>query len=257
MSVSKSHAKVRQNFAQMAQVKAETFAIDLADKIMQIPSPDLHVVNGPIKDLDRIFEKANGRYDGNLNEVNDIGRLRILFNDPTQFLAVRDLFNSDQKLDRFNNALRTNGIEIVEFEDNYLEPKAHGYIGSNLIIAIDLGKGRLENFEIQFMHENMQLTDKITHATYEEQRSIIEQADEENRNMSNEEEQIVIGYQVAGANLYKADARHYGLISLFENPNIHDDIINKMQAQLQELQAANNTPAYQDVYAPCICPDIA
>ena len=252
MSVSKDHIKIRQNFAQMIKEKATSFAVNMTRDIMHIPH-DLTgkpVVNGDVKEADRILEKANGRYNGHLDEITDIGRLSILFNDPDQFLAVRNLFQSEQKMKYFAKELEKSGIKIKEFEDNYAKPKDHGFIGANLIISITFKKGRTEDFEIQFKHRDMVEVDKQTHKTYKAQRSIEERAKAENRDLNDKDKKLVLGYQISNAHLYKTCAQHHGLDNLLDDPNAFDNIINKMQAKLQELQADDNVPAYQDTYVP-------
>ncbi|MEZ5814828.1 MAG: hypothetical protein R3E13_08975 [Alphaproteobacteria bacterium] len=228
----------KQKRAAMAQSTGEAFAADLAQEMGLYP--ELAIQRGPIKDIARIFEKAEGRCKGRIEEVNDVSRCKLIFKTPYDFVKARQILSQyDNTPGKFVKKWKNHNVKIIEFEDNYAEPKPHGFIGANLVIEIDLGKNRSERYEVQFMHENMQLTDQITHRLYEEIRTLqegaviravraatepVEVPDRRKQKkeyqaflqkvMTNEEKAAVAGYEKTTKNLYEADAYNYGLTLL-------------------------------------------
>ena len=231
----------KQKRAEMIRTTGEAVSRDIAREMGLDPA--VAVVRGPPKELHRLFEKADGRCNGVIEDVNDVERSRTLFSDPKQFLVARKLFaQHDSNPSDFVQKWANRGVTVKEFEDNYWERKPHGFIGANLVLEITK-RGVTEFYEDQFMHERMQLTDEMTHEMYEETRKIIEGAlirsaielrnlgeildipkDEKARRalaeslMTEDEKEAVHEYENSIRSLYAADRRNYDLMCL-KNPN--------------------------------------
>ena len=201
--------------AEMSQERLERYARALAEDMGLMP--DMAVSRGPLKNLQRIFDKANGRLGGDITQVKDIARARILFETPEQMLKAREMLTSPQA--PFHKLWSKRGVEVVEFSDHYLDPKSHGYIGAHLTVKVDLGKGRQGFYEIQFMHKDMQLTDMKTHQMYEHLRRIEENAVAMGRPLSHVERNRMDNLKQQITQMYQDDAKKYGLVSLQRKPD--------------------------------------
>lgn len=217
----KGNAEQRQKAAEQARSPLNKFQTHLAKFIGATPETD--IVRPRIKNLDRIFEKAAGRCDGDINQLTDICACRILFNDNKQIHTLRELADYWLKWEThptkvpyrsFIKNWEDKEFRITEIDDNFAKPKKHGYRGMNLTVMVPLNKNRSQLCEIQIMHEQMQLTDKITHAAYEAIRSTKEKAVAQGRELSDEEREMVENYMQTIKTIYDGDASNYGLKSL-------------------------------------------
>lgn len=207
-ALSKTLARTLQKHGEQAIQRLEGAAMSLAEELGL--DPYTNVVRGPVKDMERIFEKA-ARYDNNLQEIPDLCRVRILFNNPSQVLLARALLKNGSA---FVNNLDQKSLHFVEADDSFFEPKQHGFRGFQIIFNMDLGKNRMVKGEIQLLHENMQQTDQISHTLYEEIRSIEDRARGQDRDLNANEKAAISGYYKTNKALYDADAKNYGLYIL-------------------------------------------
>jgi hypothetical protein len=216
-----------QGRSQQAQTDAERFGhalcravgLDPEDPVVSTPGlEDVKVFSrGPLKTLQRILEKADGRLNGAVHRVPDVARYRIYFNDPSQIWALRGLLIRTRKgkAQGFEAHWEDRGVKITGVDDFYLKPLSHGYIGLHVTCEIKMKKGGPPaRVEYQFMHDHMRLTDKLTHATYDAKRQIHEKASKEKRELTEDEELAIYNYNMTNAALYEGDARNYGLTQL-------------------------------------------
>ncbi|MGQ0526574.1 MAG: hypothetical protein ACT4OY_00855 [Alphaproteobacteria bacterium] len=190
-----AQATIMQNWGKQAQKHGESYARSLAKELGV--DPDTCVQRGPVKELKRIIEKAHGRENGIIKNVKDVVRFRILFNNPKQIEDLRKILRPGKVSSAFNQTWENRDVCIMDVDDYYAEPKKHGYIGLHLAVDTCIGKGRKSPVEIQLMHENMQLTDKVTREMYNEIRRIEETAQIENRELTENEKNTLIGYRSA------------------------------------------------------------
>jgi hypothetical protein len=158
--------------AEMARSKLTKFATALA---RELGLEDHNERLCRIKLLERIFGKAAERSEGDVRGVRDICAERILFSETSDIVAFRKLLAQGSKSDFYLKSLEK-GVRIVEVEDHFAEPKKHGFIGININLEVQLGKGRVHIVELQLMHVDMVETDKVSHEIYEQIRSYDELA---------------------------------------------------------------------------------
>lgn len=199
-------AETLQRHADQGIQRMERIASNLTEELGL--SPNLALQRGPKKNIQRIFDKAADRYNNRIQDIPDICRVRILFNHPSQILLARKLLQDGSE---FRKAWDGGNIEIVEVDDTFLKPKEHGFRGFQIILRINLGKGRFIKGEIQLLHEKMQNTDKLSHLIYQAIREIKDGAKAEGRELTETENETVDGYQKSNKELYNADAKNYGL----------------------------------------------
>jgi hypothetical protein len=191
--------------AEMARSKLRKFSVALAE---EIGLNEDSVVPGPIKELGRIFDKASGRYDGDVRRICDICRQRILFDNPADVVAFRRLLSQGVHSKFYQEAM-DHGVRIAEVEDCFAKPKKHGYIGINIQLEIDLGKGRTHVAELQLMHRDMVEADKTSHYLYDQIRLIDEQ--ESFRTLTEDEKNARESYLKSNKALYEAESARLGL----------------------------------------------
>lgn len=191
--------------AEMARSELRKFSVSLAEA-MGLEAGN--VVPGPIKELGRIYDKATGRYDGNVRRICDICRQRVLFNSPADVVAFRRLLSQGSNSAFYQESL-DHGVKIAEVEDCFAEPKKHGYIGINIQLEIDLGKGRKHIAELQLMHRDMVEADKTSHYLYDQIRLLDEQATF--RPLTEDEKNARASYLESNKALYEAESARLGL----------------------------------------------
>lgn len=198
--------------AEMAQHRLAQFGQALTEEIGSDPYTDYII--GPLKTLSRAFEKAITRYNGDISAITDFCRHRILFNDPDQIKQLRSIFGPGINSHPFATTWLNRGFEVVQFKDYYMDPKSHGFIGLNLTIKVDLGKGRYHICELQFSHEAMLDVDKESHAIYEQIRVIVDTANTEGRDLTDDEIGQIGYLQDENRALYQYAANSLGLDQL-------------------------------------------
>lgn len=198
-----------------AAKKASVEAIPYAHRIALALGLDSHkaVVEGPLKKLDRIFEKAIGKHDGQLDEVPDVGRLRILIEKPEDIVALRRQF-----VGRDGGLIQThptNKITVTEFQDNFLHPSSTGRIAVHIALDIRIpGQVDPVPYEIQVIHKDMVKTEIFTHDNYQQACRIERRAKAEGRSLTEDEEAAIEHYRESNRRRYLADALRLGLYEL-------------------------------------------
>ncbi len=148
--------------------------------------PNLAIVEGPVKTLKRVFEKAANKYNGDISQVPDLCRLRILFDDPKQIETFRKIFGPGKNSHPFHERMEKKNYylaskenpEIDDIEDFFEWPKAHGYVGINLNVVIYLNKyPEPIPCEIQIQHKNMQDTYEASRVLYKKMRPLTDKLD--------------------------------------------------------------------------------
>jgi hypothetical protein len=171
------------------------------------------VVEGPLKKLDRIFEKAIGKHDGHLDEVPDVGRLRILIEKPEDIEALRRRFvaRNGEILEEHPS----NKITVTEFQDNFLHPSSTGRIAIHIALDVRI-PGQIDPvpYEIQVIHKDMVATEIFTHDNYQRACEIERKAKAECRKLTADESQAIEHYRESNRQRYMADALRLGLYDL-------------------------------------------
>ncbi len=175
-------------------------------------NPETAVVKGPIKKLDRIFEKAIGKLNGQLEQVPDVGRLRILIEGPEQVLALRRMFLDQRR--SFTVMHPTNEVTVNEFEDFFWAPSKTGRVAIHLGLDVNLSGSRRVPFEIQIIHRDMQETEQFTHDNYQKSCEIERKAKHENREPTENETSSMNAYRESNKQRYLADALRLNLYDL-------------------------------------------
>lgn len=186
--------------AQMASSGVEKFARELA-LVLDI-DPDINYQRAALKKMGRIMEKARNKYEGDVRSICDIARGRILFDDPDQIHTLRSMMKAGKKTHPFIQKWAERGIYLVHFEDCFENPKSSGYVGINMKLSIDLGKGRHHICELQLMHRDMVHTDMESRRLYERIRLVTDQAQAQGRELTDQEQKRVGTMQKENRALY-------------------------------------------------------
>lgn len=202
------------------------FARNLAKQIGL--KPTAAVKEGPNKRLLRIFEKAIGKYDGQVREVPDIARMRILFEKPEDIENLRTLIlggNPRYYAEKQGGSARLgfiqqewrhpcNNIELTEFEDFCHIPSSTGRVGVHMQLKVRIPGKRERLYEIQCLHKDMQTTEDLTHNNYMNAHKIRRTAMSEGRDLTPEEERAIEAYDNSSKERYLADSLRLDLFPL-------------------------------------------
>ncbi len=179
--------------------------------------PHKAIQEGPEKDHVRVYEKAIEKYNGKAEKVSDIARWRLLYPNIQTILDTRQTIREKDQDGSFLNGWEQSGITLHEVDDSYFIPKKHGFRGLQLTFHVAVGKEphiKQVKCELQFLHEHMQNTDRITHITYEEKRGLESKAKTKNRPLTAHEEAAINNYEKSIIALYEGDAENYELYKL-------------------------------------------
>lgn len=176
--------------------------------------PAIDIIKGPIKDLARIYEKAADKYGGRVDKVCDIARERLLFEDTNVVSNLRSMLGPGKNSDPFLRDWKEKGVEIVEMEDYFAQPKEHGYFSMHLKVSVDLGKGRYHMCEIQVKHRDQLAADELSRTWYQEIRKITDVAASEGRKLNDVEKACIKAMLDANIALYEAEAHRLELVGL-------------------------------------------
>ncbi|PZQ44493.1 MAG: hypothetical protein DI551_10010 [Micavibrio aeruginosavorus] len=208
------------NYAEFARSTGIKYALALANELAI--SVD-GVKMGPPKLPARILEKAIGRYKGRVHEVSDVCRLRVELPDADTVLALRKLISPRNMNDKgksfdFSSEFHENwakkGITLLECEDTYAHPTETGFMAINNKYKVDLGKGRTQMIEIQFVLRDMVPIYDTTHVYLENKRAIIDNAKAQDRLLSKDERALIKEHDEAAQALHFAGAMEYRLLPL-------------------------------------------
>jgi hypothetical protein len=224
--------------AQMAQNPLLAFATALAQELHIEPST--HVIKGPLKLRERADDKA-AKYKGNFNEIPDLVRDRVLFDEIGQVIAFRSMMKPGKANSRFLQEWEKRGIRIVDVDDAFLSRKKSGYVGINVSVEIDLGKGRWHTGEIQLMHEGMQGVYEDTKYNYDHHiRPVTDIAFAEGRDLTAEESARIAPFQQANKDMYNGaivQNRLAGLLSKAAFDGLIQDIQDQKASHLRPVSA--------------------
>ncbi|MCC6597569.1 MAG: hypothetical protein IT559_02120 [Alphaproteobacteria bacterium] len=206
-------------------------------------NPDEAVVDGPIKKLPRIFEKA-AKLDGQVEKVPDIARLRILIKKPEDIINLRKMLLGDKPKyegegDRMGVLLNKhpqNNIIVNEFEDYFHVPSSTGRVAVHIGLKVPLSSTRSIPVEIQVIHEDMLGTEDLTHDNYEKSCQIERRAKEEGRPQTPQEAEAISLYRQSNESLYTADCFAYDLMKL-RRPDKRKKIVPNLYAVPQHEYA--------------------
>jgi hypothetical protein len=213
---------------QQAQTKAQRFvdfmAIEIGLNPDELVAPELWdeagkpikiVTRGEPKEPQRTVEKANAKHGGRVEDVADAGtRFTTIFRHAPQILHLRSLLPREgEKGNKLTEFWAKKGIILVSYDDHFLDPKEHGYVGFDLKFKVLQKGGFFSNCEDKFLYEHMRATDFYTRGAYKEMRKIRDNAKTQGRKLTESEEQASERYkqQIKGA--YEADMKNpaYGL----------------------------------------------
>lgn len=169
--------------------------------------PDLNVAMGPIKTLERIWQKAAGRKHGRVDHVTDICRERLKVESYKDVIELRKLSRNPD----FYKEWEEKGIKIIEFEDYFAYPNERGFRGINMLLHVDLGKGRYHVCELQIIHKEMEATLEASHANHKKIRDIKELAVTQGRKLSEKELIDIKNFENESQELHQQDAERLNL----------------------------------------------
>jgi hypothetical protein len=206
-------AKIEQVISRAEQTKSAgwKYAMALCDKLGFHPDSSIHM--GPIKDPQRIAEKAAARYQGDVEKVGDVCRLYITLNTLDDVARVQAVLFPGRN-DPFHKSWDKKGISLVEVKDNFTHPTTTGWIGFNCKLQADLGKGRKQMFEVQIIPEQMTDVYETTHTYLENKRKIQDTAAAQHRLLSPDEEKQLANYSEMAKGRHEAVAKEFGFFSL-------------------------------------------
>lgn len=187
-----------------AKSLARELDLEMGDQAVQI---------GPQKTMARIFEKAVGKYNGNLEEIGDAGRLRCLLDGPEDVMHLRRMFAAG-KGGRCIPYHPDNYVTVVGFQDFFWEPSKTGRIGYHVDLDVTISGGKSVGIEIQFIDKHMVGTEKATHLNYQKVTAIERKALREGRPLREEELQSIEEYRDSTQKMYLGDAINYGYYDL-------------------------------------------
>lgn len=215
--------------AELARAHIQRYARDLAEEI-GLPV-ETSVKMGPIKTLSRIWEKAIGKYQGQVEKICDICRERLLISSPDDVLALRRMFDPRRE-NEFSERWKGRGIHPVEFEDYFAKPSSTGFRGINIKLAVDMGKGRYHVCELQVVHKDMLKTLDITHVLFEEIRTLEGAAAAKDRDLSAFDQDKVREMKEETIRLHEEDAVALGLKDL-EIPQANESVYYARRSSMQ------------------------
>ncbi len=170
---------------------------------------DFAIHMGPIKDPRRIIEKANARYDGDVEKVGDVCRLQILIRS-TEDVERVEAFLFPGRKDPFHQSWAKKGVELLEVKNNFSHPTTTGWIGFNCKFEADLGKGRKQTFEVQIIPDVMLDVYETSHTYLENKRSIQDTAAAQKRQLSPDEKAQIDNYSRMATDLHRSVASEFG-----------------------------------------------
>lgn len=168
---------------------------------------------GPNKTLPRMFEKAIGKLDGHLEDIGDVGRLRVLIDSPEQVLALRRMFHVPPR-GKFEHVHVDNHVAVVGFQDYFWEPSKTGRIAFHIDLEVMVSGGQSVGIEIQCIDRRMLKTENSTHVNYQKACAIERKANSENRELTSDEVTAMNNYRESNRKMYIADSLNYGYYDL-------------------------------------------
>lgn len=187
---------------------------------------DQAVKMGPIKTLERIWQKAIGKYDGRVEKICDIARERLYINSPADIIDLRSLFGPG-KAGGFHETWSSRGVHVLEFEDYFAKPSSTGFRGINIKLGVDMGKGRFHICELQVLHGEMKDTLDTTHMYFEQIREYKDNAEAQKRELSPVEMDVINRLEAEATRLHNEEAERLGL-NMLEQPQVQRHTNNQL-----------------------------
>lgn len=147
-----------------------------------------NIVMGPQKGVERIQQKAVARYGGDVFQVSDAVRNRILIDDPSQLKALKSAISNKSFVEGLDEK---NGIKILSVEDRFENPTATHWRGFVVKTEIDLGKGRTQLAETVVMPRGWVEDYEKTHVYLEHSRELTDLAQAQDRDPTPHEKDII------------------------------------------------------------------
>lgn len=198
--------------------------------------PDLSVAMGPIKTLERIWQKAAGRKQGRVDHVTDICRERLKVESVKDIIELRRMSRNPD----FYKEWEDKGVKIVEFEDYFAYPNERGFRGINMLLHVDLGKGRYHICELQVIHRDMEATLNASHTYHEMIRDMKEQANAQKRTLDKKELDSIAALEKQSQELHREDAQRLNL-HLLEAPKVARKTDDESE-QVAQAPSSNTVP---------------
>jgi hypothetical protein len=175
--------------------------------------PANSVVMGPPKTRDRIVEKAVARYEGDVFQVSDGCRNRILIDDPSQVKQLKDVITRPSFLE---NCL-AKGITVTSVEDFFEYPTVTRYRALVVKTEINLGKGRTQKAETVVMPRGWVEEYEKTHKYLEDSRSLLDLAKAQQREPTAHEVSVIDKHNREAIEIheYLAETDGYAALELF------------------------------------------
>lgn len=201
--------------AEQARTSVQKFDDALATRLSYDPA--MTVVMGPVKEEERIIQKAISRYDGDVSQVSDVSRSRIRLQSPSDVKKAKDILASEN----FRNYLHDKGIKILGVEDFYETPKQTGWRGLVVKIEVALGKGRTQKSETVLLPNGWFPDYETTHRYFENGRALKDLAKaQNNRELSDDEKTQIARYDQMSKEIHDRLAHRDGYAALETKPRV-------------------------------------
>lgn len=171
------------------------------------------VIMGPPKEKSRLIEKAVARYEGDIFQVSDATRSRILIDSPKEIKLLKDVLNSPD----FKKQCVERNVTILSVEDLFEKPTETGWRAVVVKTEIDIGKGRTQKAETVIMPRGWIDEYDTTHTYLTNIRSLKDRAKAQNRDLSHDEKQVVVKYTDMAQKIHTEIAMRDGYMPLLQN----------------------------------------
>lgn len=168
-------ALINQSFqARSGLVKFSSALANEIDSIFDLAAP---------KTLQRFFEKAAKKYDGNCARVLDLTRGSIPVDSVEQIEAV-DRILDPQKNSEFLANWAKKGYFVREYENFFAAPTRAGLRGIVIKLEVPFSNGNFHICELQIQHVAMLDALAKSHPFFEEQRHLIDEIDPDSKEIN-------------------------------------------------------------------------
>lgn len=199
--------------AEQARATFKRYVMALAEEVGL--HDEINVNMGPIKNLERIFEKAAGRKEGRFDDICDICRGQLMIDSPEDVKAIRKLLRPGRKSTGFNKTWENRDIRIESYDDYFAKPTKTGFRGMNITLEIGgIGKGRKHYVELQIVHRDMKEALATTHMLYSQKRELEESAEACGQELTEDQKAVVDYYMDEAKRIHEAESERLGLYIL-------------------------------------------
>lgn len=184
-------------------------------------SPENCAIMGPPKERKRLIEKAVARYDGDVFQVSDATRSRILIDSPKEVKIIKDAVLSPDFMKQFSER----GINILSIENFFETPTETKWRALVIKTEIDIGKGRTQKAETVIMPRGWVDEYETTHTYLANIRSLKDRAKAQDRDLSRDEKIVVDKYTEMAKNIHIKLAAQDGYLGLENQSNKKKDYL--------------------------------